>query len=71
MNPSSESILELGTRVHPYKNINLPLFELFNFVNGNNSNISIRLSQDDTHYLVIRNSETNIILQVIIKSINN
>ena len=52
VNPSSESILELGTQVNPYKNINLPLFELFNFVDASNQNVTVKISQDDTHYLV-------------------
>lgn len=52
INPSSESILELGTRVHPYKNINLALFDMFNFLTGDYKSAAIRLSQNDVHYMV-------------------
>ena len=52
--PSSESILELGTRQNPYKNINLVFIELFNFVDASNLNVTIRLSLGDKHVLVIK-----------------
>ena len=52
IHPSSESILELGTRQNPYKNINLAFIELFNFVDASNLNITIRLSLGDAHVLV-------------------
>ena len=54
IHPSSESILELGTRQNPYKNINLAFIELFNFVDASNLNVTIRLSLGDAHILVIR-----------------
>ena len=52
INPSSESILELGTKRNPYKNINLVFIELFNFVDASNKSVSIRLSLGDAHILV-------------------
>ena len=31
MNPSSSSVLELGTRDHPYKSLDFPFIEIFNY----------------------------------------
>ena len=51
VNPNSESILELGTRLHPYKSVNLPLLEMFNFYSDVNSQVYVRLATGTTHYL--------------------
>lgn len=52
VNPTSESILELGTRTHPYKNINLPLLEMFNFISGMNKTVKVKLAKSSDHYLM-------------------
>lgn len=49
VNPHSESILELGTRAHPYKNLNMVLYELFNFISGVEINVTVRLSKISDH----------------------
>ena len=43
MNPDSEEILELGTREHPYKSINMVMHELFNFVSVLDREVHIKL----------------------------
>ena len=48
--PNSTSILELGTRVYPYKNINLVLIEMFNLISSMNATVKIRLAKTSTHY---------------------
>ena len=52
VNPASESILELGTRTNPYKNINLVIFELFNFMKNTDAEITVKLSKSSEHFLM-------------------
>ena len=44
-------MLELGTRLHPYKNINLPILELFNVLANLNKEVLIKLETGADHYL--------------------
>ena len=48
--PNSTSILELGTRVYPYKSINLVLIEMFNLISSMNATVKIMLAKTSTHY---------------------
>lgn len=56
MNPSSTSILELGTRANPYKNINLVLVEMFNLLSTVNVTTTVRLAKSATHMFYSYNS---------------
>ena len=51
VNPLSESVLELGTRLHPYKNINILFRDLFNFGAGSGKSITIHLLLDAYHFI--------------------
>jgi hypothetical protein len=51
VNPSSDAIIELGTRAYPYKSINLALIEMFNHLSGNDVTITLKLSRSDPHYI--------------------
>lgn len=49
VDPLSESILELGTFEFPYKNINLVLIEVFNYISPSYKTITVHLSDAVTH----------------------
>lgn len=51
MNPASETDLELGTRANPYKSINFPLLELYNFGSYNNLSAIVKVAKGAVHYL--------------------
>ena len=51
VNPESESVLELGTLLHPYKNINILFRDLFEFGSQTNLNITVHLLLSTEHYL--------------------
>jgi hypothetical protein len=50
VDPDSLSNLELGTKEHPYKSVNLPILELFNFLSNMDITVKIKLSQEAMHY---------------------
>ena len=51
VNPLSTEILELGTKLYPYKDINLVYIELFNFLK--NLDITVRVNLlDDMDYVL-------------------
>jgi hypothetical protein len=51
VNPVSESKIELGTRLHPYKNINLAILEVFNWFSNTAHEIFIKLEKGSSHTL--------------------
>jgi hypothetical protein len=67
VNPASESTLELGTRTHPYKNINLPIVEIFNFLSNFDGEIVIKLSKSSDHFIrhafVALNNITSVVFE--------
>jgi hypothetical protein len=65
VNPSSEQIIELGTRAYPYKSINLVLIEMFNFMSDKDINVTVKLSKSDTHLLKHHTTALNNITHVI------
>lgn len=64
INPSSESIIELGTRAYPYKSINYAIFELFNLMSNKDVNFTIKLAKSDIHYLKHHTTALNNITKV-------
>lgn len=52
VNPASKTILELGTRSHPYKNINLAILEIFNLMANRDLTVTVKLSKIVPHYLM-------------------
>ena len=52
VNPLSESVLELGTRDHPYKTFDIVFRDLFNFLSGKELNVTINLLQSTTHHFL-------------------
>jgi hypothetical protein len=65
VNPSSDAIIELGTRAYPYKSINLALIEMFNHLSGNDVTITLKLSRSDPHYIKHHATALNDITHVI------
>ena len=45
-------MLELGTRAHPYKNVNLAINEIFNFLTNMDVNVTVSLARNVDHYLM-------------------
>ena len=52
VDPGSLSVLELGTRAHPYKNVNLAINEIFNFLTNMDVNVTVSLARNVDHYLM-------------------
>ena len=52
VDPGSLSVLELGTREHPYKNVNLAINEIFNFLTNMDVNVTVSLARNVDHYLM-------------------
>ena len=52
INPDSDSVVELGTKEHPYKNINFALVEILNFQSHSDRNISIYLMEGTTNNII-------------------
>ena len=52
VNPFSESVLELGTRDHPYKTFDIVFRDLFNFLSGQERNVTVNLLQSTTHHFL-------------------
>lgn len=71
VNPASESILELGTRTNPYKSINLPLIELFNFMSDLEIEFKVKLSKSSDHTLRHNFVSLNNITQVSFEPYNS
>jgi hypothetical protein len=49
VNPNSISVLGIGTRLHPYKNINLVFLELFNYYSDVDDLVTVKLAKGLTH----------------------
>ena len=49
---NSAKILELGTREYPYKNFNLAIFEINNFVSSTDKEVTIKLSHSWDHEIL-------------------
>jgi ABC-type antimicrobial peptide transport system permease subunit len=67
VNPSSEEILELGTKAYPFKNIGVVFLEILNFYSNTDSNVSIFIKEytknqllHNTNYVV---NMTNVNIQ--------
>ena len=43
INPSSQQIIELGTKTYPYKNIGLPFVEILNYHSHSNRTITVNI----------------------------
>ena len=65
--PNSTSILELGTRANPYKNINLVMIEIFNLLSNMNITTYVKLAKSFTHYFYSYNTIINNMNDVIIE----
>ena len=65
--PNSTSILELGTRANPYKNINLVMIEMFNLLSNMNITTKIKLAKSSTYHLDNYNSIISNMKDVIIE----
>jgi hypothetical protein len=51
VNPNSEEILELGTKMYPYKDVNLALIEVFNVHSNSLRNIDISIMEYTYNYI--------------------
>ena len=56
MNPDSESVVELGTKSHPYKNLGYVFVELLNYHSHQDRNISIYVKEYTQNYIYVFNS---------------
>ena len=56
MNPDSESLVELGTKTHPYKNLGYVFVELLNYHSHQDRNISIYVKEYTQNYVYLFNS---------------
>ena len=66
VNPLSTSQTELGTKQHPYKDINYALAEIFNFHSGTNRSISLYIMEDTTNYIMSNSYINNMTLLTIL-----
>ena len=65
VNPLSTSQTELGTKQHPYKDINYALAEIFNFHKNSNRSISLYIMEYTTNYLMTNSYVSNMTLLTI------
>jgi hypothetical protein len=67
VNPNSVSVLGIGTRLHPYKNVNLALIEMFNYYSNVDGLVYVRLAKGMTynirHNLGTLNNITKVIFE--------
>ena len=67
VNPDSSSVVELGTREHPYKSLGYVFVELLNYHSHSNRNITVNIMEGTTNYLMIGNNYIVNITQVTIQ----
>ena len=54
MNPDSDSIVELGTIDHPYKELSYALIEILNYHSHSDHNLTVNLMEGTTNILGLR-----------------
>ena len=52
INPSSQQIIELGTKTYPYKNIGLPFVEILNYHSHSNRTITVNILENTENYML-------------------
>ena len=67
VNPDSSSVVELGTKEHPYKSLGYVFVELLNYHSHSDRNITVNIMEGTTNYLMIGNNNIVNITQVIIQ----
>jgi len=74
VDPTSESITELGTYEHPYKELNFVFIELLNFHSHSERNITVRILEGTTTYLHKKSyiiNTTEVVIEPYFKTISS